>query len=129
MKQSLHQDVFEASSAVEDTVDFYSLLSSDPVDDSPRGLLNFAPCSISNGAQLRGHTAALWQDLKRFAAGNDAVEDLPGAKRYLVQKVGSQTLDIARGDLRPDDGVSSFAHGLAAFPSAALARRRTSAVE
>ena len=95
LKQSLHQDVFEASPAVEHTMDLDGLLSDDPVDDPPRGLLNFAPCLIADGAQLRGRAATLGQHLKRFAAGNDSVQDPLGAKGCLLQKVGSRALDVS----------------------------------
>ena len=129
LKESLHQDVFEASPAVEHAVNLHRPFPDNPVKDSPRGLLNLAPHAIANGAQLRWSAAALREDVKSFAAGNDAVEDLIGTERHFVEQVRSQTLDVTGGDLRTDDGVPSLAHRLAAFSSAALARRRTSAVE
>lgn len=91
--------------------------------------MNFAPRSIANLAQLGGRAAALWQNLERFAAGDDALQDLLGAKRRFVQEVRRQTLDVTSGDLRPDNGVPSLGHLFAAFSSATFARRRTSAVE
>lgn len=69
------------------------------------------------------------EDFEGLAAGNDTEKDLLGAERGLVSKVSGQALDVFRGDLRPDDGVPSRPHVFAAFSSARLARRRTSAVE
>lgn len=91
--------------------------------------VNFAPCSIGNSAQLGRRAAALRQDLKRFTSGDDALQNLLSAKRRFVDEVRSQTLDVTRSDLRPDDGVPSLGHVFAAFSSAIFARRRTSAVE
>ena len=128
-KEALHEDVFETSTGIEHTVNLDSSFADDPVDDSPRVLLNLEPRLIADGAQLPRRAAAIRKDLERFAAGDNAEEDLVGAERGLVREIGSQALNVAGRNLRTDDGVASIAHLLAALESAALARRRTSAVE
>ena len=129
LKDSLQENVIEASAAIEDAVNLDGPFSGESVDDSPRRLEDFTPCSIRDPAQLGWCAAAVRQNRKRVCTRNNPIEELFGARARLVYQVCCQSFDIARGDVRPGDGEVPGAHALAAFSRAVFPRRRISSVE
>jgi hypothetical protein len=106
----------------------------DSVHDPPRVLEDLEPGPIAERPEFGRHVATSGMCLERLATRDDPIEDLVVSQRRFVDEVGGQAFDVPQGYFRPDDGVPAVCHlrddAFFRFRFwAALARRRTSAVE